>query len=146
MPRVAPFRGLTYSLDRFGAAEVPDRVRLADDGDAPPVSLADLTDLACPPYDVISDAQRDELLARSEHNAVRLEFSAEPDPHAAAATALEAWLDEGVLQRRSEPAAWYYRHATAATPDEPTVEGIVVRVLLEPWGEGVRRHEHTMPG
>jgi uncharacterized protein (DUF1015 family) len=22
----------------------------------------------------------------------------------------------------------------------------VVRVLLEPWGDGVRRHEHTMPG
>ena len=146
MPRVAPFRGLTYSLDRFGAAEVPDRVRLADDGDAPPVSLADLTDLACPPYDVISDAQRDELLARSAHNAVRLEFSAEPDPHAAAATTLRAWLEEGILEQRPEPAAWYYRHATAAGPDEPTVEGIVVRVLLEPWGKGVRRHEHTMPG
>ena len=52
----------------------------------------------------------------------------------------------GILARREEPAAYYYRHATSADPDLPSVEGVVVRVLLEPWGGGVRRHEHTMPG
>ncbi|HEX2883072.1 MAG TPA: DUF1015 domain-containing protein [Candidatus Limnocylindria bacterium] len=146
MPRVAAFRGLHYALDRFGAPGVPDRVRTAEDADAPPVRLADLTDVACPPYDVISEAQRVELLARHERNAVRLEFSDESDPHAAAATALAAWVSEGTLVRRDEPAAYYYRHATSADPDELTVEGVVVRVLLEPWGEGVRPHEHTLPG
>ena len=45
-----------------------------------------------------------------------------------------------------EPAVYYYRHATAGDPDTPTVEGVVARVLLEPWGDGVRPHEHTMPG
>jgi uncharacterized protein (DUF1015 family) len=146
MPRVAPFRGLQYSLDRFATHEVPDRVRLADDADAPPVRLADLTDLACPPYDVISDRQREELLALHPNNAVRLEYSAEPDPHAAAAEALAAWVEDGTLTRGDVPTAWYYRHATASNRDELTVEGIVVRVLLESWGEGIRRHEHTMPG
>jgi uncharacterized protein (DUF1015 family) len=146
MPRVAPFRGLQYALDRFALPDVPDRVRLPDDAEAPPVRLADLTDIACPPYDVISDEQRTALLQRHERNAVRLEFSAEPDPHAAAAASLAAWVEEGTLARRAEPAAWYYRHATAADPDDLTVEGVVVRVLLEPWGDGVRRHEHTMPG
>ena len=146
MPRVAPFAGLHYSLDRFGSASVADRVRLPDDADAPPARIADLTDLACPPYDVISDAQRDELLGRDPYNAVRLEYSAEPDPHAVAASTLHAWTGEGVLERRDEPAAYYYRHATTADPDLPTVEGVVVRVLLEPWGSGIRRHEHTMPG
>jgi uncharacterized protein (DUF1015 family) len=146
MPRVAPFRGLHYSPDRFGGTTVPDRVRLADDEEAPPTRLVDLTDLACPPYDVIDEAMRRELLERDPHNAVRLELSPEPDPHAAAAAALGAWSDEGILGRREEPAVYYYRHATAADPDTPTVEGIVARVLLEPWGEGVRPHEHTMPG
>ncbi len=146
MPRVAPFTGLHYSLERFGGTAVPDRVRLADDADAAPTHLADLTDLACPPYDVIDDDERLALLNRDERNAVRLEYSAEPDPHAAAAATLHAWLDDGTLARRDEPAAYYYRHATAADPDDPTVEGIVVRVLLEPWGAGVRPHEHTMPG
>ena len=58
MPRVAPFAGLHYSLGRFGRTTVPDRVRLADDADAPPTRLADLTDVVCPPYDVIDDEQR----------------------------------------------------------------------------------------
>jgi uncharacterized protein (DUF1015 family) len=146
MPRVAPFAGLHYSMDRFGSATVPDRVRLPDDAHAPPTRLADLTDLACPPYDVITDAQRVELLARHDRNAVRLEYSAEPDPHAAAAQALAEWSADGTLERRDEPAAYYYRHATASAPDDPIVEGVLLRVLLEPWGEGIRPHEHTMPG
>jgi uncharacterized protein (DUF1015 family) len=31
-------------------------------------------------------------------------------------------------------------------PDDPTVQGVLARVLLEPYGAEVRRHEHTMPG
>ena len=146
MPRVAPFAGLHYSLDRFRATGVPARVRLPDDAEAAPTRLADITDLCCPPYDVIGDAQRDELLRRDAHNAVRLEYSAEPEPHAAAAATLEDWVDEGVLGRYDEAAAYYYRHATTADPDLLSVEGVVVRVLIEPWGSGIRRHEHTMPG
>jgi uncharacterized protein (DUF1015 family) len=146
MPRVAPFPGIGYAIDRFGASAEADRVRLPEDADAPPANLADVSDVVCPPYDVISDLQRDELLRRHERNAVRLEYSAEPDPHAAAAAALDGWLADGTLRRRDVPAAYYYRHATPARPDDLTVEGIVVRVLLEPWGDGIRPHEHTMPG
>ena len=146
MPRVSPFRGIQYSLARVGTAEVPDRVRLPDDETAPPARMADLTDVVCPPYDVIDEDARAELLARHERNAVRLELSADPDPHRAAASTLSDWLRDGTLERRAEPAAWYYRHGTPSDPDEPTVEGVVVRVLLEPWGDGIRRHEHTMPG
>ena len=82
MPRVAPFRGLHYAHARFGVEPVPERVRSVDDGEVPPAAVADLTDVACPPYDVIDEAERQGLLARDPHNAVRLEFSAEPDPHA----------------------------------------------------------------
>jgi uncharacterized protein (DUF1015 family) len=102
--------------------------------------------VACPPYDVIDDAQRDALLGRDPHNAVRLEYSAEDDPHASAAGTLRAWRADGTLARRDEPAAYVYRHARRAAPDDPTVEGLAVRVLLEPWGGGIRRHEDTMPG
>lgn len=146
MPRVAPFRGLHYDHGRFGVDPVPQRLRIEDDAGAPPASLADLTDVACPPYDVISDRQRDALLARDPHNAVRLEYSAEPDPYAAAAATLAAWMADGTLARGREPMAYYYRHATAADPDDLRVEGIVARVALQPWGEGIRPHEHTMPG
>jgi uncharacterized protein (DUF1015 family) len=146
VPRIAPLPGIHYPIDRFGTDVVPDRVRTSDDDEAAPSRLADLTDLVCPPYDVISDAQRQELLARDARNAVRLEYSAEPDSHAAAAGTLAAWLEDGTLERRADPAAYYYRHGTTSAPDDLTVEGIVVRVQLEPWGDGVRPHEHTMPG
>ncbi len=86
------------------------------------------------------------LLDRDPRNAVRLEYSADPDPHAAAASTLTGWLADGTLERRAEPAAYYYRHATSAAPDDLVVEGIALRVLLEPWGDGIRPHEHTMPG
>ncbi|HEU5324799.1 MAG TPA: DUF1015 domain-containing protein [Candidatus Limnocylindria bacterium] len=146
MPRVAAFRGLHYALDRYGAPTVPPRVALPEDADAPPVRLADLTDVACPPYDVIDAERQRALMAQDPHNAVRLELNASDDPHAAAAEALSRWCDEGILERREEPAAYYYRHGTASAPNELTVEGVVVRVLLEPWGGGIRPHEHTMPG
>ena len=75
MPRVSPFAGLHYSLARFGAAAVPARVRLPEDDAAPPTRVADLTDVGCPPYDVIDEAKRRELLgpARAERRAARVQ-------------------------------------------------------------------------
>lgn len=147
MPLVRPFRGIQYALDEYAAPDIPARVRLTDE---PPLGpgrrLADLTDLVCPPYDVIGPDAQAALLARDPHNAVRLELSPEPDPHAAAARALEAWLAEGVLERRAEASVYYYAHATPAQPDELTVQGVLARVQLEPFGADVRAHEHTMPG
>ncbi|MGH2428984.1 MAG: DUF1015 family protein [Candidatus Limnocylindria bacterium] len=146
MPQVTPFRGIGYALDRYGSDVVPDRVRLPDEVAAHPGRVADLTDLACPPYDVIGPEQNSALLARDERNAVRLELSAEGDPHAAARQALDAWLADGTLERREEPAAYSYAHATATDPDDLAVHGVAARVLLEAWGAGIRPHEHTMPG
>ena len=146
MPRVSPFRGLHYSIDRFAVAELPARIRSPEDEGAPPARVADVTDVVCPPYDVIDEDVRQTLLARDDRNAVRLEFSPDPDPHGSAAKALRGWTADGTLERRAEPAAYYYRHATASAPDDLTVEGLVLRVLLEPWGDGIRPHEHTMPG
>ncbi|HET7083104.1 MAG TPA: DUF1015 domain-containing protein [Candidatus Limnocylindria bacterium] len=134
MPTLRPFRGLGYALDRF-ASPAPPGMRIAE-----------LTDVVCPPYDVITAAQQAELLARDERNAVRLELSAEPDPHAAAATTIQAWRSDGTLERRAEPSAYYYRYARPEAPDEPAVHGVALRLLLQPYGAGVRAHEHTLAG
>ena len=116
MPRVAPFRGLHYSIDRFGGTAVPERVRLADDDDAPPTQARrhHRCRLSAVRRHRRGDAPR--APARDPHNAVRLELSAEPDPHAAAAEALASWTADGTLERRAEPAVYYYRHATAGDP------------------------------
>ena len=143
---VSAFRGLTYSSDRYSGATIPARVRLVDEADRHPGRLVDVTDVVCPPYDVIAEPQRTELLERDHRNAVRLEWSAAPDPYAAAAGALEAWRADGTLELAPSPSVYYYSHAVASSPDDPTVQGVVVRVLLEPWGKRVRPHERTMPG
>jgi uncharacterized protein (DUF1015 family) len=134
MPTLRPLRGLGYVLDRFGMPAPPG------------MRIADVTSVVCPPYDVISPAQQAALLARDPRNAVRLELSAEPDPHAAAAATLAAWQGDGTLERRAEGSAYYYRHARTAAPDEPTVQGVLARLELEAFGAGVRAHEHTMAG
>jgi uncharacterized protein (DUF1015 family) len=134
MPLVRPLRGIGYAMDRFGRSDSSGR------------RVADLTDLVCPPYDVITPGKQAELLARNEQNAVRLELSAEGDPHAAAAATLAAWLRDGTLERRADASVYYYRHARPAAPDEPAVSGVLARVLLEPVGAGIRAHEHTMAG
>jgi uncharacterized protein (DUF1015 family) len=165
MPPVRPFAALGYALERYGASHVPDRVRTRDEADAAlaadaadaahaalaadaahPGLVADLTDLVCPPYDVIdSDLQR-ALEDRDEHNAVRLELSSAADPYAAAARTLATWVADGTLARPARPCFYYYSHAKPAAPDDPVVSGVLARVLLEPFGDGVRAHEHTMPG
>src|SRR6266508_354086 len=124
MPLVRPFRGLGYALDRF----------------------TDLTDLVSPPYDVISPDLQAQLLARHERNAVRLELPPGEDPHRSAASTLAAWRADGTLALSAEPTVLAYRHGTTRAPDEPSVHGILARVLLEPFGDGVRAHEHTLPG
>jgi uncharacterized protein (DUF1015 family) len=146
MPQVQPFRALGYALDRFGASRIPDRVRLPGEPAVHPGRVADLTDLSCPPYDVIGLGQAAELLARDAHNAVRLELSAERDPHAAAAATLHTWIADGTLELARQPRLFYYAHARPGQQDDPIVRGVLARVLLEAFGGEVRAHEHTMPG
>jgi uncharacterized protein (DUF1015 family) len=150
MPLVRPLRAIAYSPERFAEPAVPQRIRLPDE---PPGGRAaagravtDLTDLVCPPYDVISAEQQEELLARHPANAIRLELPRDPAPHAAAAATLASWLGDGTLQHRSQPSVYYYAFAATDMPDEPTVQGVLARVRLEPFGTDVRAHEHTMPG
>jgi uncharacterized protein (DUF1015 family) len=150
MPLVRPLRAIAYSPERFAQPVVVERIRLPDEPaggrPAPGRAVTDLTDLACPPYDVISAEQQAELLARHPANAIRLELPPGPEPHAAAATTLAGWLGDGTLKRRSAASVYYYAFASTGTPDEPSVQGVLARVLLEPFGADVRAHEHTMPG
>jgi uncharacterized protein (DUF1015 family) len=148
MPAVRPFRAITYAPERFAQPVIPERVRLPDEPDAVPAGrwVTDLTDLACPPYDVIGADLQAQLLGRHARNAIRLELPPDADPHASAAESLASWLADGTLVRRPEASVYYYAHASTAMPDDPTVQGVLARVLLEPYGADVRRHEHTLPG
>jgi uncharacterized protein (DUF1015 family) len=124
---VGPIQALHYDLDRVSFPAV-----------------------VAPPYDVIDDAQRADLVSRSEHNVVELDLPRDPDggdPYEHAARLLESWTDEGVLTRDSEPAIWALEQDyTAPDGSRLTRRGFLARVRLAPYGEGIRPHERTQPG
>src|SRR5439155_6146723 len=66
------------------------------------------------------------------------------EPDAAADATLASWLSDGTLERRPDPTLYYSSYARTEAPDEPSVAGVLARVLLEPFGRDVRAHEHTM--
>ncbi|MGI8594385.1 MAG: DUF1015 domain-containing protein [Solirubrobacteraceae bacterium] len=127
MADVQPLRALRYDLNRAGP----------------------LRDLVSPPYDVIDEAKRSELAARSPYNVVGVDLPrAEGDPYAAAAETLDRWRAEGAVVRDERPALWALTQ-DYRTPDggRMTRSGFLCRVRVEEYGAGrVRPHERTHPG
>jgi uncharacterized protein (DUF1015 family) len=121
--RVKPFRALRYDLRRAGP----------------------LDGLVAPPHDVLSAEDLRRLLAASPYNVVRL---IRPESPQAAADALAAWRDEGVLVREEDPAVWVLEEEfTGLDGERRTRRGLLARVRLEPYGEGaVLPHERTFAG
>jgi uncharacterized protein (DUF1015 family) len=129
MADVQPLRALHYDLRAVGS----------------------LDDVAAPPYDVIDDERRAELVARSPLNVVEIDLPVDPggeDPYLHAQTTFEAWRQQGVVIQDREPALW------PATQDYETPDGerrvrhgFLCRVRVEDYGPGrIRPHERTQPG
>ena len=82
--------------------------------------------VVAPPYDVLSDADLDELVARDEHNIVRVDVPREADGagrYAAAAATLQAWVADGTLVLDPEPSLTLYRMSftdEAGSPRRPS--------------------------
>jgi uncharacterized protein (DUF1015 family) len=104
-----------------------------------------LQDLIAPPYDVIDDAMRAELAARSPYNVVELDL---PDSYDGAAETLAGWRERGVLVEEDEPAMWVLRQDyTAPGGSTRTRTGFFARIRVEDYGAGrIRPHERTHPG
>jgi uncharacterized protein (DUF1015 family) len=121
MADVQPFRAVRYS----GAA-------------------GPLADLVAPPYDVISDGDRAELVGKSPYNVVRLTL---PDSTEDAGDLYRSWLDDGVLVREDAPATWLLVEDYVG-PDRVARErrGIIVSLAAEPYEtRAVLPHERTHP-
>jgi uncharacterized protein (DUF1015 family) len=130
MARIEPLRTLRYEPSKAGRLE----------------------DLIAPPYDVIDDELRADLVARSPYNVVQIDLP-KPGPgggdrYEHAANTLAGWLDDGVLVREAQPAVWVLRQDYRA-PDGGvrTRSGLFARVRVEDYGPGrIRPHERTHPG
>ena len=131
MPVVRPFRALRYAADSV-----------------------DLARVVAPPYDVIDPSKQAMLLARDPHNVVRLDLprtepGEEPDVrYRRAARTLADWRSAGFLRAESRPALYAYEQTYRVPGSEEvrTQRGFFGRLRIEAYGDGIRRHELTLPG
>src|SRR3990170_5559147 len=131
MAEILPFHGLRYDEKKAGT----------------------LGDLICPPYDVISESQREALLERSPHNFVRLEFG-KPAPgddpvdnrYSRSKAALDEWVEQGILRHDTTPAFYLYDHYFELGGQQLRRRGFLGALRLYQFGRGiVRPHEQTIP-
>jgi uncharacterized protein (DUF1015 family) len=113
-------------------------------------SVGSLDAVAAPPYDVIDDAMRAELVARSPFNVVEIDLPQADggDPYLHAQTMFEAWRQQGVIVHEREPAIWPIEQEFVDPYGERHVRGgFLARVRVEDYGPGrIRPHERTQPG
>ncbi len=111
--------------------------------------VGNLSDVVCPPYDVIDPALQTALAAKP-FNAVRVELAADVpggDKYAAASAALRDWLDTEALRQDTARSVYVYEQEFTTEQGTFTRRGFLARVRLEPFGTGrVFPHEQTLSG
>ena len=130
MADIRPFRGVRYNKSL----------------------LKDLAAVICPPYDIISPQQQEELHNRSDFNFIRLEASRELPQDTASdnrftrsATLLEQWLGDGILEVDEKPAMYIHEHSFTHQGKKYKRRSMIARVRLEEWEKMiVRPHEGTL--
>lgn len=123
MAVVKPFRAVRYDEEVAGPLET----------------------LVAPPYDVIDDAERRDLLQRSPYNVVHLTL---PDDEREAARLWDEWQSEGALVRDQKPSYWALEQDYVG-PDgvARTRRGLVASLRPEPYeSRVVLPHERTHAG
>ncbi len=105
----------------------------------------DIAECVCPPYDIISPEEREALIARNEHNVVRLELPVGEDRYGDAARTLGAWLNEGIVERDEKGAIYVYREEFSVDGREYCLTGLICLVELCEFSEKiVLPHEETL--
>jgi len=132
MAQVYPFRGVRYNTS----------------------IIKDVSDVLCPPYDIIGQKMEQELYEKSEFGFIRIEQgrqslkdSDEDNKYTRAAAYFKEWLDKKVLISEKKPAVYIHDHYFSYNGKEYKRRGLVARVRLEEWDRMiVRPHEGTLAG
>lgn len=132
MATIIPFRGVVYNQSKAGS----------------------IGNLVCPPYDIISQAEQQELYRKSPHNVVRLEYGLESpgdtegdNRYIRAASLLDEWFKTNILHQSQDPAINVYEMEYAVGNTLKKLRGFVCLVRIEDYDSGiVKPHETTLSG
>ena len=120
---IKPFRAMRFSLSKAGRIET----------------------LTCPPYDIISDSEREEYLRTNPCNIIRLELPKGENPYKTAGDTLKEWLSNGILREDHLPGLYLYEEEFEIAGERKSFRGVICRVKLSPFSEGiVLPHENTL--
>ncbi|MDR1695850.1 MAG: DUF1015 domain-containing protein [Endomicrobium sp.] len=113
-------------------------------------SKENISNLICPPYDVINDAEKKRLQKLSPYNIVNIELSdpkGKKNKYANAADIFKTWLAGGVLKQDDKPAYYFYEQVFKDQGKKMTRRGFFAALkLVDPHsGKGaVKPHEKTL--
>ena len=133
MPEIRPFPAIRYDHSRY-------------DGD--------FSAVLAPPYDVLNQADKDALLAKSDHNIVAIDLPHIPPKtlgpskaYEQSADAMTDWLASGILVREDAPALYLYHQIFEHEGTSYTRRKFIARVRLHPFSDNViLPHEETFGG
>lgn len=108
----------------------------------------EISTLCCPPYDIISEKQREEFLNLNPNNIIRLELPVGENRYEDAGKILQNWLDEEILVHDMDDAIYVYEEEFQTEVDcgeIKKIKGIICRVKVEDFSAGVvLPHEETL--
>lgn len=117
-----------------------------------PAVAGPAADLLAPPYDVVSDADRAALYARSPYNIAHVDFGEErpgdteaDNRYTRALSRIDEWTRTGILKRDETPRLYVYDQEFTVQGRRHRRRAVFGRLRLEPWEKGiVLPHEHTL--
>lgn len=123
MAIIKPYKGLRFNCEKAGKLE----------------------ELVCPPYDIISDEQREGYIKTNPYNIIRLELPKGENRYSEASDILNQWLADGILETENKPAIYIYEEEFTAYGERKKIKGIICRVKIEEFSKGViLPHEFTL--
>ncbi len=132
MCTIRPFRAIRYATDKS----------------------PDISALIAPPYDIIDERGKAELLGRHPNNFVKIDLphmppksAGPPEAYQASRAIMEQWLRDRVMVRDPQPALYVYHQVYRYDSRAYVRKMFFGRLRLEQFGEGlVFPHERTFGG
>ena len=130
MVDIRPFRGLQYNPDHAGH----------------------LSEVICPPYDIISHEEQQSFYRNSPYNVIRLELgeefpsdSPQNNRYTRSAGLLNDWLEEQILVQDETPAFYVTEHRFVHRDRPKNRWDVTTALRLEDWSTGkIRPHEDIL--
>ncbi|MDO8733730.1 MAG: DUF1015 family protein, partial [Elusimicrobiota bacterium] len=99
-----------------------------------------ISDLICPPYDIISPSEKTGYLKKNPYNAVRIEY---PSNYHSAKKNFELWRVKKVLSRDLSPSFYIYEQSFTFKEKKYVRSGFFAILKTEKFGKNIFPHEKT---